>query len=432
MLAALKLVARCRRFPTPSYLRAWFAAGLLSWMNRMTRNIWPGSGFGCWMVAWVLATLVGCGESSKTEPSATAARPVSSSSGTADPATLPADAEILKQIDDALEYTYDHRRLSVGPSANDQAAWQILHGALAFKREFLVNDGQGDVSAVDYILAGRKMKGMDLRRGDLLDDATKRYGIATVIAEDKMGQGHQDQWLGYLSDCRLPLDEKIVVEGQEQTIADYIDQAKLDVSKNSTQEYSWTLMALTAYYPTDYTWKAGDGSEYSIEKLVEIELGHNLESSACGGTHRMTALTMAFNRHVAAGKPVAGVWKKLEERIAECVEKSRQFQNSDGSLSSNYFNRPGKSADLAVCMGSAGHVVEFIATALNKEKLQQPWVKRAVLDMCKTFRRTKPVDVECGALFHAAHGLVLYREKVFGPRTFGKDEAAAVTAAKGK
>lgn len=377
----------------------------------------------------VLAGIAGCGHKPGSEP--VAATPVANSpAAKADGGELPTDAEILKQIDDALEYTYDHRRLSVGSTANDQAAWQIVHGALAFKREFLVSDGSRDVSAVDYMLAGGKMKGFNLRRGDLLDEATKRYGIATVIEEDKMGQGHADQWLGYLSDCKLPLDEPIVVEGEKHTIADYIDQAKLDVHKNTTQEYSWTLMALTAYYPTDYTWKAGDGSEWSISKLVDIELGHNLESSACGGTHRMTALTMAFNRHVDAGKPVEGTWKKLAERIQECIDKAKQYQNLDGSLSSNYFARPGKSADLAVCMGSAGHVQEFLATAMDKEQLQQPWVKRATLDMCKTFRKTKPVDVECGALFHAAHGLVLYREKVFGPRTFAKDGPAAVTAKK--
>jgi hypothetical protein len=313
----------------------------------------------------------------------------------------------------------------VGTSSSDQAAWQIVHGALAFKREFLVRAGDKDVSAVDYILGGGKMKGLDLRRGDLLDEASGRYGIATIIAEDKMGQGHADQWLGYLSDCKLPLDEKIIVEEREHTIADYIDQAKRDVYKNALQEYSWTLMALTAYYPTDYAWKAGDGSEWTIEKLVEIELGHPLESSACGGTHRMTALTMAFNRHVEAGRPVSGVWKKLDERIAECVAKCKEFQNPDGSLSSNYFTRPGKSADLATCMGSAGHLMEFLATAMDKDELQQPWVQRAVLDVCKTFRKTKPVDVECGALFHAAHALVLYREKVFGPRTFSGGSATA-------
>jgi hypothetical protein len=379
-----------------------------------------------WTALWVLTFIAGCnsaGESAATAATDASAKKNGSAALNATP--LPGDDEILQQIDDALEYTYNHRRLSVGTTANDQAAWQIIHGALAFKREFLIRDGTRDVSAVDYILSGGKLKGLDLRRGDLLDEATKRYGIATVIAEDKMGQGHADQWLGYLSDCHLSLDEPIIVEGQKHTIADYIDQAKLDVHKNTTQEYSWTLMALTAYYPTDYTWKAGDGSEWSITKLVETELGHNLETSACGGTHRMTALTMAFNRHVAAGNPVTGVWKKLEERIQDCIDNARQFQNPDGSLSSNYFARPGRSADLAVCMGSAGHVMEFLATAMDKEQLQQPWVKRAVLDVCKLFRKTKPVDVECGALFHAAHGLVLYREKVYGPRSFAKQRADA-------
>jgi len=140
---------------------------------------------------------------------------------------------------------------------------------------------------------------------------------------------------------------------------------------------------------------------------------------------------MAFNRHVVAGKPIDGTWKKLQERIRECIEKAHQYQNPDGSLSSNYFARPGKSADLAVCMGSAGHVLEFLTTAMDKDELQQAWVQRATLDVCKLFRKTKPVDVECGALFHAAHGLVLYREKIFGPRSFSK-EATAVTAANTK
>lgn len=394
-------------------------------------HAWPPA-----MALLAALLLAGCGTSQTAAPTGgTPATPVSTGNSatgnSADaPAELPSDADLLKQIDDALEYTFDHRRLSVGQGASDQAAWQIIHGALAFKREFLVSDGTQDVSAVDYILAGGSMKGLALRRGDLLDEATKRYGVTTVVANDKMGQGHTDQWLGYLSDCKLPLDEPIVVEGQQHTIADYIDQAKRDVHKNPIREYSWTLLSLSSYYPTDYTWQAADGSDWSIAKLVEIELEHSLDASPCGGTHRMSALTMAYNRRLAEGKPFDGVWKNLADRIDDCVAKAREYQNPDGSLSSNYFARPGKSADLAVCMGSAGHVMEFVAIALDKEKLQEPWVKKAVLDVCKLFRKTKPVDVECGALFHAAHGLVLYREKVFGPRTFSKDAAAAVTASK--
>jgi hypothetical protein len=372
--------------------------------------------------------LAGCGTQGGP---VTPATPVASNSASpAEAGAVASDDEILRQIDEALDWTYNHRRLTVGQSNNDQAAWQIVHGALAFKREFLINDGEKDVSAVDYVLAGRPMKGWNLRKGDLLDEATKRYGVKALVEEDKKGQGHCDQWMGYLSDCHLPIDETIIVEGEKHTIQDYIDQIKLDVVENPTDEYSWTLMCLTAYYPTDYAWKAKDGSDWNIEKLVEIELGHNLDQSACGGTHRMTGLTMAYNRHVAAGKPLTGQWELLGKRIEECQAKAQQLQNPDGSLSSNYFARPGKAADLALAVGSAGHVMEFLATSMDKEELQQDWVKRAVLDVCKTFRKTKAVDVECGALFHAAHGLVLYREKVYGPRTFGKDTAAAVTAAK--
>ena len=367
------------------------------------------------LAATLLASLPGC------TPSPTAApaegTPVSA---VADESAVPGDEEILRQIDEALDYTYEHRRLSV----EQQAAWQIIHGALAFKREFLVSDGTMDVSAVDYLLAGGKMKGWDLRQGDLLDEATMRFGIKSVVAEDKLGQGHVDQWLGYLSDCHLPLDEPIIVEGKQQTIADYIDQCKLDVPLNPTKEYSWTVMALTAYYPTDYTWKAVDGTEWSIADLVEIELDRDRDQSACGGTHRLTGITMAYNRHIAAGGKVEGTWKRLHDHIRDSIEDARKYQNLDGSLSSNYLARPGQSADLPSRIGSAGHVMEFLATAMDQEELQKPWVKRAVLDVCKLFRKSKPVDVECGALFHAAHGLVLYREKVYGPRTFAKSQVA--------
>ena len=230
--------------------------------------------------------------------------------------------------------------------------------------------------------------------GAILDPETGRRGVKTYIAGDKMGQGHTDQWMGYLSDCKLSLDEKIIVEGEEHTVADYIEQMKLDVHKNALREYSWTLMALSAYYPSNYEWTAGDGQTWSIPKLVEIELEHDLNESPCGGTHRMTALTMVYNRHIAAGGAVDGIWKTLEERIAKCVADARQFQNPDGSLSSNYFLRPGKSADLANSLGSAGHTLEFVATALDKDELQAEWVKRAVLDVCKLFRKTRPIDVE--------------------------------------
>ena len=70
----------------------------------------------------LLTRVAGC-NSSRDPASTVAATPASTSSAASpDSAGLPGDDEILRQIDDALDYTYNRRRLSVGTTANDQGA----------------------------------------------------------------------------------------------------------------------------------------------------------------------------------------------------------------------------------------------------------------------------------------------------------------------
>jgi hypothetical protein len=360
-------------------------------------------------------TLSGCGGTGS--PATTTAK---------DPGKLPNDAELKKQLDDALDFTLEMRRLDV----KDQAAWQIIHGALAYKRKFLVRADGKDVPAVEYALSGGTMKGWNLVEADLLDEKTGRRGVRAIVEGGTLaGQGHYDQWMGYLSDTGLKLDEKVIVEKKEHTIADYIRQIELDVPRNMDREYSWTIMALTAYHPTDYQWTASDGKEWSLPQLVETELSFNTDDSPCGGTHRMYGLALALNRHVAAGGKLEGVWKKCDEKIKAEIQRAKAAQNADGSLSSKFFIQPGTAPDITDWMHSAGHVFEFLAEAQTKEQLEEPWMKKAAWKLCEQFRKTKAVDVECARLFHAAHGLVLYREKVFGPREFGKESSATSSPA---
>ena len=370
---------------------------------------------------WLLAGLftlafVGCGPSTNATFSPTGTS-TSTAAAAKDPNKLPDDAELLRQLDDALDFTLEKRRLDV----SEQKAWQIIHGALAYKRKFLVRASGKDVPAVQYALSGGPMEGWNLVEADVLDEKTGRRGVrATVEGGTFSGQGHYDQWMGYLSDTGLALDEKIKVEGKEHTIADYIRQIELDVPRNMGREYSWTIMALTAYHPTDYKWTAGDGKEWSLPQLVETELNFNIDDSPCGGTHRMYGLALARNRHLAAGGKLEGIWKQCDERIQKEIDRAKAAQNADGSLSSKFFRQPGTAPDITEWMHSAGHVFEFLAEAQNKEQLKEPWMKRAAWKLCEQFRKTKAVDVECARLFHATHGLVLYREKVFGPREYGK------------
>jgi len=53
-----------------------------------------------------------------------------------------------------------------------------------------------------------------------------------------------------------------------------------------------------------------------------------------------------------------------------------------------------------------------LAAALDDERLTEPWVTRAADRLVTLLEQTADVDVECGALYHAAHGLLLYRDRV--------------------
>jgi len=347
-------------------------------------------------------------------PSGPAAPTSKSTTGTKSPGGLLSDDELKRQVDEALDFTFS-RRLNTKVNA----AWQIVHGCVPFKEEFVIRHGDQDVRAIEFLFGGGTVEGWEFEPGIVLDPETGRRGLRAIPRPgSNRGQGHEDQWLGYLSGCRMPLDTKITMGGNAYTLADYLAQIEHDIPRNVEKEYSWTLMALSTYRDYDYTWTAGDGNPWSIAKLVEIELDHDVHTSPCGGSHRLVGLTMALNKCKEQGGKLEGVWQRLDDRIYDMVGKVKDYQSADGSLSSNFFNRPGKSVDLADAMGSAGHVLEFLMVALDDEQIQEPWITRAVQAQCKMFRSTKKVDVECGGLYHSASALRIYRERRFGPRTF--------------
>lgn len=326
-------------------------------------------------------------------------------------------AALRQQLDEVLETAYSGRRLTL----RDNAAWQILHGVLAYRRDLLVEDQEGRlVSALDHLAAGGQMRGWNVRRGDLLDPQTGRYGLSADVEQgSKSGQGHTDQWLAILSQCDIPSSQELTVDGQRYTLQQLIDQSLYDVPRNLLEEYSWSLIGLTAYVPIDSTWTARDGQTWDFARLVEREANQDLAGSACGGTHRLTGLALSVMRHRRKGLEMTAPWKLAEERVRAAIDQVRQTQNADGSFSSNYFVRSGSTPDLAKHLETTGHIFEFLAMSLSDEELGEPWVGRAASDLCRVLRLTQSVELDCGALYHALHGLAVYRERLFGPRSVG-------------
>lgn len=341
-------------------------------------------------------------------------------------AKLPSDDELRDRIDRAVDFTAANRHLDT----KDQAAWQVVHGALAYGRDFQIyHDGQL-VGALDYLLGGGQLRGWVLRKGD--------HGLEAVLeAGSKTGQGHEDQWLGYLSQAGLTTDQKITVEGQDFTVNDLITQAQWDIYDG--MEATWTLMAFSTYLPLDTKWEAKDGSTWTIPRIVEMESAQKLDDSACGGTHRMYGIAVALKRYLAEGgkaDPAGdGPWDHAQRKVNEAVEAARKFQQPDGGFSTNYFARPATSPEIATRISTTGHTLEFLTVALSDDELKQPWVTRAAFNLVENLEKTQKFDLECGALYHAAHGLEIYRDRRFGPRGDKSPdkptEPAATTAAAG-
>ncbi len=322
---------------------------------------------------------------------------------------------LQKTIANTLQYNLDARLLS----AERNAAWQVLHGVIAYGRQLPLEVNGEKSLAVDYLLNGGELRGWYLSNGTSLPD--NRIGIrAHVEANGYISQGHVDQWLAILAQANVKLSDRIVVSSiseatkREHTIADWVDQSLLDTPNNPLDEFSWTVIAALHYQPNRPTWTATDGTTVKISDLIAYEAEQDILTSACGGTHRLMSLAMAVayaNRRGLSDEPA---YQSAAQTVGDAMEKLRRFQNLDGSFSANYFERSGASADLSLMISATGHQLEVAAFALPNEQLNEEWMQKAVKRFCDMLDAAKEQPLECGGLYHGLNGLKIYHNRCYG------------------
>ena len=172
--------------------------------------------------------------------------------------------------------------------ARVNGAWQVVHGILAFGPDLPLATSGGRVEALPWLLGGGSLAGWRVRPAP--------HGLFATIEEGSTtGQGHPDQWMGYLSQCGsdgLPADTAITVAGRRFTLADLLSQAQADIRPG--REATWTLMALARWLPPDASWTAGDGRSWTVEDVARMEAEAAVNGAACGGAHRLYALATAL------------------------------------------------------------------------------------------------------------------------------------------
>jgi hypothetical protein len=351
----------------------------------------------CWLLlALTFGTLTSC-------------RPASQSGVTPTFTTeqLSEDQKFLPRIDAVVEHTLKRRQLNT----RDHAAWQIVHALLAYGRDLQINHEGQLVPALDWILAGNRLEGWSPR----IDSGP---GIVVPVEEgSKAGQGHPDQWLGYLSQAGLPPTTPIRVGSQTRQFRDLLTRAQWDIRPG--MEASWTLMALAVpeYWNIDQSWTNSTGDTWTPERVAEMEARAPVVGGACGGTHRLYALAIAVNAKLrtvnGATNQLTPGWQVAYARVREFKQLTRaRFQNPDGTFSGNYYVKPGKVADVSDQIATTGHIFEFLVETMSDDELREPWFRAAAERLVTLMEQADDLPLDVGGLYHAAHGLKRYRERL--------------------
>ncbi len=287
--------------------------------------------------------------------------------------------------------------------------WTVIHGILGNGLNTTIYDKKTKkhIKAVEWIQSGKELRGLKF--------IPTPHGVDVRIGPQFSGQGHQDQFVGELAQCGVSLDAKFNLYGKEYTFEDFLNHAKMRAAVNKDQELSWTLVALSQYYGTDFQWTNDWGKKLTFKDLVRYELAQPIGiEAACGGTHRLFGLTWAYHIHLRNGGETNGVWAAVKEKLQKYQDMARRFQNPDGTFSTQYLSGPGNEKSDERRINTTGHVLEWLSISLTEKQLKEKWVRRGADALAKVILKHQGQILDAGGLYHASHGLRIYYERVYG------------------
>jgi hypothetical protein len=295
--------------------------------------------------------------------------------------------------------------------------WTIFHGILGLGPSVKLVDPmtREKVNAVEYICRGRRLEGMRF--------LPTEWGLdVETTGPTGRGQGHQDQFIAEMGQWGMPPDQKFHVIGRDYTYMDFVRHTQMRASVTKNQELSWAIIIIGQYLGTDLTWTNGFGEKLRFEDLVRYEVDASITEAACGGTHRLFGLSWVYQLHLQNGGKTEGVWKEIGEKTAKYRDLAKQYQNGDGSFSTDFFAGPANVQDPQRRINTTGHTLEWLALALPDAELKEQWVQDAANALSLMILDLQGSGIEGGSLYHAVHGLLLYYARVYDRQTLGPRE----------
>ena len=312
-----------------------------------------------------------------------------------------------------LKYNYEHPL-----NTRDRSPWEIMHAALSYEIHSRVHQGGPTgqpVSAVGWLCFNQDCRKMKLMYVSDEGELEVRVGPAL--------QGHRGQLLAILAQTRVSSEYPMLIDGHELKIKDLI-KAEMKTCYPRT-ELTFKLIGLMHYLESDTQWVNDQGMNWNMRRLVAEELKQPIRGAACGGTHRLSGLTLSYQTRQARGEKVDGEYLQAQRFVAQHQLYAYRMQNPDGSFSTNWFQGPENKDDIDRKLKTTGHILEWLLYSATERELNSPRTTRAVVFLANLMQKNRYRDWESGPLGHAIHALLLYDRLMFSKY----DEPAAMPVA---
>ena len=282
--------------------------------------------------------------------------------------------------------------------------WSIMHGLIAFGDQTLVVAKGQRVNAVEYLCAN----GIgDDRRLLLAPGGRLRTNVGRGF------QGHEGQLLAMLAQASVSSDFPVTVDHHPFSVADLIRYEMLTCKSNT--ELTFKLLGLSHYLDSDAVWKDNTGQQWDFSRLLKEELDSPIdETTSCGGTHRLMAVSRAIANRKQQGKPFDSGWIAAEDYLKKFRDFAFTFQNKNGSFSTKWFRSRENDPDINRRLYTTGHVLEWLVYSSSDTELQDQRISQAV-DYVVNLMMTAPhYKLDVGPRGHAIHALRMYEGRMYG------------------
>jgi hypothetical protein len=307
------------------------------------------------------------------------------------------ELEIHDRINATLGYYLQHPENVVrrGP-------WALMHASLPFGVETEVIAGRRKVNAIGWMC----YNGVCARQRMF---QPTRNGFRTNVGPGV--QGHEGQFLAILAQSRVQVDYPIKLGSRNYSIKDLVRYEMVTCRERS--ELTFKLIGLSYYLEPEQRWRDSRGKPWNLEKLLREELAQPINGAACGGSHRLMAITYALREREKDGYPITGIWTQAEDYVADYVAYTLSLQNPDGSFSTEWFEGRGNKPDVERKVQTTGHMLEWLIYTLPEEQLRSPKILASLEYLLNTVGRNPERNWPIGPRGHALRAMMLFNQRVF-------------------